>query len=279
MAIKILKPPKYDTYVVYPLISGSTYGQKELFVGRALNKTYRSYIYFDINEITGYEVFRAELSLYLFFNNYPGTPKNLLVRRVVSNWDERFLTWLNQPLIAPALQTSKIIQAEVNQFLNFDITALCQGWLTGEFSNFGLMLSMEVEGVNNLVGFKSREETNSEYWPKLIVELLKVTGKVCEREFEVSCFSEWQSLPAQEVLALNYTFIIENTGQVAGETVLELSADGLNWSFASEVKPLAPGQIMTLIPEVITRYARVSLRSMDPFIPATFKVFLQGRSF
>ncbi|GAV22146.1 DNRLRE domain-containing protein [Carboxydothermus pertinax] len=273
MATKTIKPPRSDTYVVYPNIYGSIFGQRELFVGRSYNKTYRSYIFFDLTGLEGYEIRSATLSLYLFFNSIPAIVKTLKLFRVISSWDEKLLNWYNQPSVALPEEGEVTITGEVNTFIDFNITNLVRSWLIGDSANFGVLLRMANEVQNNLIGFKSREEGYSDYWPKLTVEYTRNLNDKIDQEFIVVAGINWKYLPAIDVLTLNYSFIIENFGSTPGEVVLEVGADGVSWVRDSEVKLLLPGQILILIPNVITRYARVAYRGSQ------FKIYFQGRNF
>ncbi|NYE57651.1 DNRLRE domain-containing protein [Carboxydothermus ferrireducens] len=271
--IKTIKPPRSDTYVVYPYLYGSTFWQKELLVGKAYNKVYRSYLLFDLTGLEGYEIRSATLSLYLFFNSSPVTSKSLKLFRVISSWDEKFLNWNNQPFVALPEEGEAIITGEVNTFIDFNVTNLVRNWLIGDSANFGVLLRMANEIQNNLIGFKSREEGYSDYWPKLTIHYIRNLNNKIDQKFIVESGINWNFLPAIDVLTLNYSFIIENIGNTPGEVVLEVGADGISWVRDSEVKLVLPGQILILIPNVITRYARVAYRG------SKFKIYFQGRSF
>ncbi|MBN2005368.1 MAG: FG-GAP repeat protein [Anaerolineae bacterium] len=82
--------------------------------------------------------------------------------RVGGAWDEGTLTWNSQPAAAEAYGSATMISRDAWGWYEFDVTALVQAWVNGQYANYGIMLRSN-EGSGNdtaLLEFDTREATN-----------------------------------------------------------------------------------------------------------------------
>lgn len=105
--------------------------------------------------------FRSKLRLRIYRNEIPSTA-TLLVYKVIGDWSELNVTWNNRPAIDPTPIGSKVIHAGYFGWVEIDLDYVDYTW------DQGLLLKCD-EPFNSLIGFYSREYSDSSYWPQLQV--------------------------------------------------------------------------------------------------------------
>jgi len=283
MTVKILKPPQYDAYIYLGQAYYIPMAQLEMLVGRSMNKTYRAFIQFDISKIPyNANISSAVMKLYLFKNDFPGVEKNLGVFQLVSYWHEKTVTWWNQPNFVEPPVYSITLTNEQDVFLEFDLTDLAQKWMRGEAVNQGVMLKMADEATDNLIGFRTKEFKNSLYWPALEV-IFQEEVDIYVPSFEVNQIedleagADWDYSLAREVLALEYSYVVKNTGPGDALVVIEYSPDGVEWVRDNDTVMVPAGEARVLPPLVLSRYVRVAYKATNPVNPGSLTLYLQGR--
>ncbi|KUG03937.1 flagellar hook-length control protein flik [hydrocarbon metagenome] len=105
--------------------------------------------------------FRSQLRLRIYRNEVPSSA-TLLVHKVLGSWSELNVTWNNRPAIDPTPIGSIVINAGFFGFIdiNLDHFADCL--------DHGILLKCD-EPFNSLLGFYSREFSDSSFWPQLTV--------------------------------------------------------------------------------------------------------------
>ena len=78
-------------------------------------------------------------------------------RRVVTPWDEKTVTWNNQP--QTTTKGAIALEQSHAKFQNYiiDIRTLVQGWVDSDFPNYGLMLRLQREEYYARLRFASKE--------------------------------------------------------------------------------------------------------------------------
>ena len=127
----------------------------------------RIYLKFDLSDLSGMTITSATLYLYLdkFYSHYDEDFVNL--HRVTEHdWNERTLTWNNQPdnnLVY--ITTTKVYLytwggGEWKTWRGLE--SLVQGWVEGEYPNYGIMLECDSDSVYNEIAYFTFNDNESE---------------------------------------------------------------------------------------------------------------------
>lgn len=122
----------------------------------------------------------ATLTLHSFLDYNDALTVAVNVYRVTSPWQEYAATWRARTLTASwdrpggdaagPYATTVVGPVKPGEAVEWDISALCREWLTGEAPNYGLMLSLaSTEPANKSIAAK--EHPDPAMWPRLVVEL------------------------------------------------------------------------------------------------------------
>ena len=101
---------------------------------------------------TASQVSRATLTVFV---NRVLTPGTVSLSPVTSTWTESGVTFATLPSIGAA--SSTVTAPVAGQYLNFDVTALVQGWITAPATNFGFALTSAAGNI--LIDSKESDET------------------------------------------------------------------------------------------------------------------------
>lgn len=129
-------------------------------------------IQFDLSFIPANSTVK-DATLYLFERDAlsPGF-QNILILKIASAWDQRFVTWNTKPGYNPT-PVWATFDPSVNCMRAIRVGALVQEWVNVPDSNHGLML--QSTGTSGLIRFASTRETNNALWPRLMVEFTAPT--------------------------------------------------------------------------------------------------------
>jgi len=111
----------------------------------------------------GAPITKAVLRLHLTQScDYEARSHTVTTYRVSGAWDEATLTWNSQPAAAEAYGAVTLVSRDAWGWYEFDVTALVQGWVNGQYPNYGIMLRSNEESGNHtaLLEFDTRETTN-----------------------------------------------------------------------------------------------------------------------
>lgn len=100
-----------------------------------------------------------------------------------------------------------------------------------------------------------------------------------EQSVTVSTLPSVQFTTAFNVLLYDYSYLAVNTGAFPAAAYLQISPDGINWEVQSDTKTINPGILLSFVPNVIAKYARLAYRSQPPSPNTTLQIYLQGRSY
>lgn len=132
----------------------------------------RGLLKFDLSSLPPSAIVQsAFLDLYAYgpIGSYAGHTgqNNSVLERVISNWSETTVTWLNQPQTTLNNQLLLPVSTNPNQnYLNLDVTLLVRDIQNSGF-NYGLMLKLDVESTTRVLAFCSRDHGNTLLRPKL----------------------------------------------------------------------------------------------------------------
>lgn len=262
MGQKMLTFPCKNTVTINGKCTNQPPSKCTLLVGR--NKClYQSFIKFRTNSLQeSLNILSVILKVYLFRNFYPKTPKTISVHQVLSSCHAGKELKINSFPIASAS-----ISKENNRFICFDITPLFVDWYMGNSANKGLLLKLPNEIYPSLLGFRSKDFCDSQFWPVLEVAYLEPhpPGKSCCQTLDVNTSvitnNNMQTTAALNVQQFNYTYYIINTGASSATVSLQLSPDGTNWLTDQPLQAIAPGGILPFVPNLIATYARLTYQT------------------
>ena len=144
----------------------------------------RAYLKFDLSSIpSGSVIISAKLKL---LDHY-GANINICVHRVTGDWSETSITWNNQPGYDADSIDCKTSWA-VDTWGEWDVTSLVQGWVDGDYPNYGLVL---ISDDNDLDKFHSKEYNGDD--PQLVIEYVEpntVTQTITETVTETQTVTE-----------------------------------------------------------------------------------------
>ena len=138
----------------------------------------RVFIDFDLAAIPKNTTIKSA-SLSLYFNpnpknqgdRYKNTGEdNIIIQRVISNWNESDLTWSSQP---ETTETNQIVITKKKNaktgYLDIDVTNLIQDLVKDDNGRYGIMVRHQNEKPKNAVYFASSNHPNKDLHPKLEV--------------------------------------------------------------------------------------------------------------
>lgn len=139
----------------------------------------RVLIDFNLDKIpTTAKIDKATLSLY--FNTTSAYDKiidktgnqgqdSIVIRRVISDWNENYVTWNRQPETTEENQVVILrLENPRADYINIDITSITQDIVSNEADNrYGIMVKLYNEKPYNVVFFSSGNHPNAELHPKL----------------------------------------------------------------------------------------------------------------
>ena len=118
----------------------------ELQLSDSPTHTRRIYLKFDLSDLTGMTITFATLYLYASDSYDPDDVK--LWRVTEHDWDEKTLTWNNQPDEDLVYITSTYIDSTGWKTWS-GLESLVQGWVDGDYQNYGIMLECDMDSEYN----------------------------------------------------------------------------------------------------------------------------------
>ena len=286
MTIQIIKPPVMDTYIsnrnkCSPSCKNDC---KELLVGKKSSNVNRTLIQFDLSSLPLFlTITNCSLHIFLSRNDCPDTSKYLEVFQILSKWTGRKANCTKQPLIASTPLRVTTITDQNDVFVSLNITTLVQNWYTNQSANLGIMLRMRDETADTLIGLCSKEFKDSQFWPYLEVNIKDPASpdKCCkpiDLSLQVVAKGIANYTSALNVLLFDYSYLIVNNGIYPALVHLQVSCDGTHWETQSAVKTIAHGEMVSCVPDTITKYARLCYQAQNNNQHAELTIYIQGRT-
>lgn len=288
MGEKIVKPPVRETSIAAghhdrTFYFSKTVCQNLLLVGRLCSNVWRALLQFDLSSLPPcLTIINSTLNLHPFCNGFPKRKKAIEAFQILSEWRPEKVCWEKQPLISPTPPATNFIR-QTSPFIKLDLTVLVNEWYTGRSANFGILLKMADEFQNNLIGFASGKSYNSQFWPYLEVNFLEPTS--CGGGYEtldITLNLTAANIPRYtapvNILLFNYTYQVTNTGTSAARVYLEVSPNGAAWQRQTEIATVAPGELVTLVPNTVTKFSRMYYQSLISGQRTALSLYIQGIS-
>ena len=187
-AVTITNAPTDDTHIQ----SGSpnsTAGTGSTFLMGNLGGTYRGLIKCMANNIpSNANILSADLRVYQDYAN--GENNFVDIHRVLKDWNEEKASWNSNTVStvwssaglgsgtdykATATDTSYM---PLNEYVPFDVTEDIKAFHNGTATNYGWVLINQKESSADLTRFRSKEETNVDWRPSLVIRYHVQQGTV-----------------------------------------------------------------------------------------------------
>jgi hypothetical protein len=162
-----------DSYIYEGAPASNRGGETQVCAAGNTGSNCRLFIEYDLSSIPSTAVITlARLDLYYHSNAGGAIEGPVGAYRIIQSWDEGTITWNNQPnTVAAATDIELIPAAATNNFRNWAITDLVQGWVEGSMANYGVMLADTDESSNELYKcFRSSDHGTAGERPRLIIQ-------------------------------------------------------------------------------------------------------------
>lgn len=81
------------------------------------------------------------------------------------------------------------------------------------------------------------------------------------------------------VLVFDYSYLVVNIGASPALATLQASPDGATWEIQSDTKTINPGTVVSFVPDVIAKFARLCYQSQPASPNTTLQIYIQGRTY
>jgi|GEM_PF-995856 len=290
MLQKVIKAPMIEALVCNtdtPDYSPQN-GNNMLLVGTKFESNYRAFMQFDLSSLPFFSVIRSgTLHLFVARNDFPASASSLGIFQIRSHWEPQTLTWNEQPLVSSSPVDSFEVNYQAATFLTFNVTSLLQDWFSNPSANLGLMVKFMNESSCNFLTIPGYKYPDCHFWPYLELNILDQAPlenhrMLCAIPLEQFVTVSTQpfiqfTLPAN-VLVYDYSYLVVNIGRSVARAYLQISPDGATWEDQSDTKVINPGTIVSFVPDVIAKYARLAYQSEPASPNTTLQIYIQGRS-
>jgi hypothetical protein len=171
--------PTADTYVLYDQPTSNHGGDPTLLVGNGIAwdvGIVRTLVRFDLSALPSNpgRIRSAVLCAWQFGSEPAAGGEHSDLHRLTAEWHEYGVTWESQPDHDPQVWTSALVgDSFYTGWIRWNATGLVRAHVAGQVPNLGWLLRVEYEtvGASRLGYFRSREYSDPNVHPKLVVAL------------------------------------------------------------------------------------------------------------
>ncbi|WP_455282292.1 DNRLRE domain-containing protein [[Eubacterium] cellulosolvens] len=165
------KYPEEPHGYLWAIFAGNMYTEYDSFKGYGSS---RIYIRFNTTSIpSDAKIISAKLCLYMY--DSPKTNQEFETYRVLSEWNEHNLTWINQPdFVEKSSSTTTIQSLPSANWICWEITEDVRMWHSGAAHNYGTMIRIknEVNASDQVASFYPSEALQEkQLTPKLMIKI------------------------------------------------------------------------------------------------------------
>jgi hypothetical protein len=149
----------------------------DLFTGKFLqaNDAYRSLLKFNLTGVIppGNIILGATLNLFVYRKDKPDaqlSPQTVSVFTNASNFSQSTVTWNNAPALSATPYSINVTDANVNNYINIDITNIVVDWFYNVIPNNGITLVGIENIINTIIGYRANEWTIAGQRPLLNIQ-------------------------------------------------------------------------------------------------------------
>jgi hypothetical protein len=294
MKKKFITPPMIDALLCNGTNNDNTncfspQSNRILLVGTKNENNYRTLMQFDLPLPFSSTIIKGTLNIFVAQNEYPDTSSFLGVFQVLSKWNPQTVTWNEQPLISSSPVDNIAVNNQADTFLAFNITPLLQDWFTNRSANLGIMLRFMDESCGNLLAIPGSKYHDSRFWPYLELNILNHVAQEDRGMLRaisldppvvtVSTLPAIQFTLPVNILVYDYSYLVVNSGGNTAMAYLQISPDGATWETQSDTKIINPGTVVSFVPDVIAKFARLAYQSQPASLNTTLQIYTQGRTY
>ena len=100
-----------------------------------------------------------------------------------------------------------------------------------------------------------------------------------DQSVTVSTLPGLQCTLPSNILVFDYSYLVVNIGANAAQANLQISPDGTNWEIQSDTKTINPNTVVSFVPDVIAKFARLCYQSQPASPNTTLQIYIQGRTY
>lgn len=131
---------------------------------------WRTFIKFDLSSIpAGATITSAQFTMFGVNHNSSDKSNASYLERVTSDWTELGVTWATQPTVTTTGRISLAESSSSTQNYTIDVSSFVQGWVNGDYSNYGLRFKIQSETSYTSMEFASSDHTDASKHPKLVI--------------------------------------------------------------------------------------------------------------
>lgn len=182
--VKISSVAIADTYVQSGTAANTNYGAGDRLVIKC-NFTREAYLKFDLKELISKipadkEIEKAELRLYVRNGNSSSGDYPLLISKTSSDWDETLMTWNNRVMPEDEILDQQYGSSIANSSILFNISEAVINSVSknDSFISFNIRQNEADPQGKHDITFHSKEYSNKEYYPCLILTLKDATPPI-----------------------------------------------------------------------------------------------------
>lgn len=280
-----IKPPLIDAYITRHQTAAKTMKRSYLLIGGYTHSYCESIVLWDLTSLPyDLDIVSATATFFIAYNT-PLCSQVIEAYPIVSRWKSYATSLRHLPLTTPEpIATAAIPNA--TEPLSFAITPLVKEWQNNENANLGLLLRMQAPVLpDNSISLFSGNYCDSSCWPFIEINYKPANVVPCIYKPDTINVSErvhtsvnWSYTAPLDILLYNYAYTITNTGTKPALVLLNVSADGHYWLDQSATNILSPEKSIALVPDTITRYARIAFCSLASYQDTTLRITTQGRA-
>ncbi len=260
-----------------------------LFIGTwSSGSTFRSLLKFDLETLPKSSVVcAASLNMFIGRNDLITDHKIIDIHRLTERFQEKEVTWKDQPEFCPHIVSSTQITSEIGQFAHWDILELVRHWHLGKEKNKGILLKARDESRASLLAFNSKESADTDRRPMLCITLQEQTqavlvqGRSFYSNVQRSLLSTntCQYSLVYDVSTVNkHSFFVQNKGAYPVSVAAQISPDNLDpdWLNDSAVSIVNPSENFAVTTTHLANWVRLAFTSVNPGEQSLLDIWFQS---
>jgi len=168
--------------------NSANYGSEISLEFRHQSSSYDRNVFIEFTGLPTTLVSAATLSLYLYdnwFGSADHVDRTYEIKKVTTSWNEEAVSASNQPSINATVRASAVVsQTYLTGWVDWDITALVNEWITSPSTNYGMAIDVLESGTWNASRFYSSDHTTASLRPKLAMEVASAAEPVAHWKFD-----------------------------------------------------------------------------------------------
>jgi ABC-type microcin C transport system permease subunit YejE len=95
-------------------------------------------------------------------------------KKIISQWDEKKVTWNTQPSTIPSYISNTLIQDASGWYrYSFNITDYVKDWVSNPSNNQGILIYVPWRNENRALNIQSSESSDVSHRPRLVIQYIQ----------------------------------------------------------------------------------------------------------